>query len=85
MSAPDPLLSVEEITKTYPVARGVFGAFDRRLTAVNGVSFSVGHGEILGLVGESGSGKTTCGRVIAGLEAPGAGRIRVDGRAWLAI
>ena len=85
MSAPDPLLRVEEITKTYPVRRGVFGASHRRLTAVNGVSFSVGHGEILGLVGESGSGKTTCGRLIARLETPDAGRIRFDGRDWLAL
>jgi oligopeptide/dipeptide ABC transporter ATP-binding protein len=85
VSAPDPLLSVEEITKTYPVRRGVFGASHRRLTAVNGVSFSVGHGEILGLVGESGSGKTTCGRLIARLESPDAGRIRFDGRDWLAL
>jgi oligopeptide/dipeptide ABC transporter ATP-binding protein len=85
VSAPDPLLDVEEITKTYPVRRGVFGASQLRLTAVDGVSLSVGHGEILGLVGESGSGKTTCGRLIARLEAPDAGRIRFEGRDWLAL
>ena len=85
MSAPDPLLRVEEITKTYPIRHGVFGASQRRLTAVDGVSFTVGHGEILGLVGESGSGKTTCGRLIARLEEPDSGSIGFDGRDWLAL
>jgi oligopeptide/dipeptide ABC transporter ATP-binding protein len=79
------LLRVEEITKTYPVRRGVFGAPDGRLTAVDRVSFAVGRGETLGLVGESGSGKTTCGRLIARLEAPDSGRIRFDGEDWLAL
>jgi oligopeptide/dipeptide ABC transporter ATP-binding protein len=85
VSAPDPLLRVEDLTKTYPVRRGVFGASARRLTAVNRVSFTVGSGEILGLVGESGSGKTTCGRMIARLEAPDAGRIGFAGQDWLAL
>jgi oligopeptide/dipeptide ABC transporter ATP-binding protein len=85
VSASPDLLRVEEITKTYPVRRGVFGAPDGRLTAVDRVSFAVGRGETLGLVGESGSGKTTCGRLIARLEAPDSGRIRFDGEDWLAL
>jgi oligopeptide transport system ATP-binding protein len=83
-ASPD-LLRVEEITKTYAVRRGVFGASEGRLTAVDRVSFAVGRGEILGLVGESGSGKTTCGRLIARLEAPDSGRIGFDGEDWLAL
>ncbi|MBS0547089.1 MAG: ABC transporter ATP-binding protein [Proteobacteria bacterium] len=51
------------------------------MTAVNGVSFTVGKGEHLTLLGPSGCGKTTTLRAIAGLEQPAAGRITVDGRA----
>ena len=85
MSAPDALLRVEEITKTYPIRRGVFGTSTGRLTAVDRVSLSVGRGETLGLVGESGSGKTTCGRLIARLEEVDSGRIGFDGEDWLAL
>jgi oligopeptide/dipeptide ABC transporter ATP-binding protein len=85
LSAPAPLLRVDDVTKTYPVRRGVFGNSERRLTAVNRVSLTVGPGEILGVVGESGSGKTTCGRLIARLEEPDSGSIGFDGRDWLAL
>jgi len=85
VSAPDALLRVEEITRTFPIRRGVFGTSTRRLTAVDRVSLSVGRGETLGLVGESGSGKTTCGRLIARLEEADSGRIRFDGEDWLAL
>ena len=85
MSAAEELLRVEEITKTYPVRRGVFGASGRRLKAVDAVSFGVRRGETLGLVGESGSGKTTSGRIVARLEEPDSGRIVFDGEDWLAL
>ena len=48
--------------------------------AVDGVSFSIGQGETLGLVGESGCGKSTVGRTILRLIEPTAGSIRIDGR-----
>ena len=48
--------------------------------AVDGVSFSIAHGETLGLVGESGCGKSTVGRTILRLIEPTAGSIRIDGR-----
>lgn len=47
---------------------------------LHGVNLSVERGEIVTLVGPSGSGKTTLLRVISGLEAPSAGRVRIDGR-----
>ena len=85
MSSADALLRVEEVTKTYPVRRGVFGNSTRRLTAVDRVSLAVRRGETLGLVGESGSGKTTCGRLIARLEEVDSGRIWFEEEDWLAL
>ncbi len=48
--------------------------------ALEEVSFEIGDGEFVVLVGPSGSGKTTALRILAGLELPTSGEIRVDGR-----
>jgi branched-chain amino acid transport system permease protein len=52
----------------------------RGVTAVDGVSLSVRHGEILGVVGPNGSGKTTLFNVISGLYRPSSGRVKLDDR-----
>jgi len=53
--------------------------------AVNGVSFTISPGEVLGLVGESGSGKTTIGRAIGGLTKVTGGSLQVLGHEMLGI
>jgi peptide/nickel transport system ATP-binding protein len=74
---PKALLEVEDLKVEFPTRRGL-------LTAVDGLSFSIGEGEVLGVVGESGAGKSLTGSAIIGLlEPPGriaAGEIRFDGR-----
>src|SRR3954470_8729876 len=59
--------------------RGLEKAFGG-IRAVNGVSFDVREGEILGLIGPNGSGKSTLFNCILGQLAPSAGEVRVDGR-----
>jgi peptide/nickel transport system ATP-binding protein len=60
-----------------------FSTRDGEVTAVNGVSFDIARGEVLGLVGESGSGKSVTGLSILGLiDAPGrivGGSVRIEG------
>jgi len=80
MSAP-PVLEVENLTVALRTARGM-----RR--AVDGVSFSIGEGEILGVAGESGSGKTITALSLLGLLPIGArtwGSVRFQGRELLGL
>ena len=58
----DELVQVKDLKQYFPVRTGMFHT--KPLRAVDGVSFSVGKGETLGLVGESGCGKSTLGRTI---------------------
>ena len=72
MSEARPLLEVTDLVKHYPVRAGVLRRRVGTVHAVDGVSFSVGAGEPLGLVGESGCGKSTVARSVLRLvEIPG--------------
>ena len=77
-----PLVRVENAGRDYPVRGGGLWSRTRRLTALDGVSFTVAEGEVLGVVGESGCGKSTLARVTAGLEPVTRGVVRVAGKAW---
>ncbi len=62
------LLELRDVTKTYP---GV--------TALDGVSLSVGRGEVIGLIGENGAGKSSLMKILGGVNAPSSGVIVIDG------
>lgn len=62
------MIEVEGLRKSY-----------REVVAVDGLSFGVAPGEVLGLVGPNGAGKTTTLRCLAGILPPDAGRIRLGG------
>jgi peptide/nickel transport system ATP-binding protein len=67
-----PFISVRDLSKHY-VSRGV------KLSILEGISFDIAKGEVVGLVGESGSGKTTIGRSILRLVEPSSGSVKFDG------
>lgn len=85
-----PLLQLDSVSRRFvrkpdmiEKVAGWLGADVRTQTvrAVDGVSFSVARGEVVGLVGESGCGKSTLGRMIAGMIPPSEGEIRYEGQA----
>lgn len=72
-------LSVRNLTKEFPVTRGLLRHQVGTIKAVSDVSFDVRSGETFGLVGESGCGKTTIGRCCVALERPDSGELWIDG------
>jgi peptide/nickel transport system ATP-binding protein len=76
----EPVVVAKNLEIEYPGRLG-----QRGFRAVDGVSFSISPGEVLGLVGESGSGKTTIGRAIGGLTKVTGGSLEVLGHEMLGI
>jgi oligopeptide transport system ATP-binding protein len=74
-----PLLVVRELKKYFQIGRLPGLGYQNLVRAVDGVSFSLERGSVLGLVGESGCGKTTVGRAILRLIEPTSGRVYMGG------
>jgi len=84
------LIEVENLRKTFTVAvrrDGRFGAVKsllarqyRHVSAVDGLSFHVAAGEMVGYIGPNGAGKSTTIKMLTGILVPSGGRIAVDGR-----
>lgn len=75
-----PLIIVDNLKKYYPVKGiGLFN-YNKKVHAVDGISFEIREGETFGIVGESGCGKSTIGRQLVALEKPSSGRILFNGQ-----
>ena len=85
-----PQIVVENLVKTYRVAHrrsglaGALGGLFRRdyrtVHALEGVSFSMDRGELVGYIGPNGAGKSTTVKVLSGILVPDSGRVEVEGR-----
>ncbi len=67
-------LVIENLTKRFPMPKG------EEIVAISGVSFDVKENEVCVILGPSGCGKSTVLRMIAGLETPSSGSLKLDGR-----
>ena len=80
----DDLIIIQSLVKHFPLQKGfldrLFAKEKGFVRAVDGVSFTIKKGEVLGLVGESGCGKTTTGRLILRLLEPTSGDILYNGK-----
>jgi putative ABC transport system ATP-binding protein len=67
------IIELTDVTRTY-------GSGPTAAAALRGVSLTVGEGQLVALRGRSGSGKTTLLNIVGGLDSPGSGTVRVDGK-----
>ncbi len=70
---PSAVLELEALSKAYALGR-------QSIRALDGVSLTVGAGQIVAIMGASGSGKSTLLHLAGGLDTPDAGRVRIEGR-----
>lgn len=80
MSEGEHLLTVRNLKKHFPIRGGLFGGQTGTVQAVDGVSFTIKHGQTLGLVGESGCGKSTTGMLVLRLLEMTAGQVLFQGQ-----
>jgi putative ABC transport system ATP-binding protein len=71
----EPILRCDSLSKSYPSG-------GRELTVLDGITFDLEAAGFLALLGPSGSGKTTLLGLLAGLDQPTSGRVRLDGEDW---
>jgi len=80
----EPIVRVENLKKYFPIKRGFIdtlrGAPEKKVHAVDGISFEIHEQQVFALVGESGCGKSTTGRLLAKLIEPTDGRIFLEGK-----
>ncbi|HEX9116569.1 MAG TPA: ATP-binding cassette domain-containing protein, partial [Anaerolineae bacterium] len=83
-------MQVEDLRKEFRIYRhhrGTLGALRnlvereyRLVNAVDGISFRIGRGELVGYLGPNGAGKSTTIKILTGILTPSGGRVTVDGR-----
>ncbi len=79
------LLKAQNLTKSFPVRKGIFQLKVGEVHALLGVTFDIREKETFGIVGESGSGKSSLGRIILRLDKPEKGSVVFEGRDFLAL
>ncbi|MEV7613474.1 ATP-binding cassette domain-containing protein [Streptomyces sp. NPDC089799] len=77
----DALIELRDVAKVFDVRRraGRFRREKRQVRAVDGISFEVGRGEVVGYIGPNGAGKSTTIKMLTGILTPSGGRLRVAG------
>jgi len=68
----EPMITATDLVKSYPLPAGDF-------TALDGINLDIASGEFVAVVGRSGSGKTTLLNLLAGIDRPSSGTLRVAG------
>lgn len=77
----EPLISLDGVEKVFDVRRRVslMRREKRQVRAVDGISFEVARGEMVGYIGPNGAGKSTTIKMLTGILTPSGGRLRVAG------